>query len=225
MFDIKAGIRNDYYIAKSVMADQVIGDYDLNNLKNDYTSLHFSGRADTFDDGYFPNEGYNVGGEYLWNFYGIPNEFKPFQTVKFDATTVIPANRIFAIIPSLNFRFIFGNNAPLIYSNMIGGSMAGRYQDQQIPFIGINNVKAMRSNVVVGRVDLRFKVFKNNYLSTVFNAVDDFDSFKAVKLSSTIFGTGVEYAYDSIVGPIRLNLHWSSATHRLGAYFSLGFDF
>jgi outer membrane protein assembly factor BamA len=78
MFDIKAGIRNDYYIAKSVMADQVIGDYDLNNLKNDYTSLHFSGRADTFDDGYFPNEGYNVGGEYLWNFYGIPNEFKPF---------------------------------------------------------------------------------------------------------------------------------------------------
>jgi NTE family protein len=225
MFDIKVGIRNDYYTTKSVMADQVIGDYDLNNLKNDYTSLHFSGRADTFDDGYFPSKGYNVGGEYLWNFYGIPNEFKPFQTVKFDAKTVIPASRIFAVIPSLDFRFIFGNNAPLIYSNMIGGSMAGRYQDQQIPFIGINNAKAMRSNVVVGRVDLRFKVFKNNYLSTVFNAVDDFDSFKAVKLSSTIFGTGVEYAYDSIVGPIRLNLHWSSATHRLGAYFSLGFDF
>jgi hypothetical protein len=29
----------------------------LNNLKNDYTSLHFSGRADTFDDGYFPKRG------------------------------------------------------------------------------------------------------------------------------------------------------------------------
>ena len=225
MFDIKAGIRNEYYALKSVMADQVIGDYDLNNLKNDYVSLHFAGRADTFDDGYFPSRGYNIGLDYLWNFFGAPNEFKSFRTVKFDAKSVFRTGRVFSVIPSCDLRFILGDNTPLIYSNMIGGSMAGRYQDQQIPFMGINNAMAMRSNIIVGRLDFRFMFFKNNYLTAVFNLADDFDSFKDWKTISALFGTGVEYAYDSIVGPVKFNMHWSTRTHKLGAYFSLGFDF
>ena len=38
-------------------------------------------------------------------------------------------------------------------------------------------------------------------------------------------GCGLQYTYNSIVGPLSLNVHWSSYTHNVGLYLSLGFDF
>ena len=41
------------------------------------------------------------------------------------------------------------------------------------------------------------------------------------KYSTPLFGAGVEYAYNSIVGPIRADLHWSNITRSVGFYLSL----
>ena len=38
-------------------------------------------------------------------------------------------------------------------------------------------------------------------------------------------GAGIEYAYDSILGPIKADIHWSNVTNKLGVYLSLGYDF
>ena len=107
--------------------------------------------------------------------------------------------------------------------------MAGRYLDQQIPFIGINNAAAMQKIVGVARSDFRFKLFKNNYLTAMANyalTCNEISDFKDVSAKvSGYFGGGVQYTYNSIIGPVGLNVHWSEYTHNLGLYFSLGFDF
>ena len=132
-------------------------------------------------------------------------------------------------MPSIDARYLLGSDVPVPYTNTIGGTMAGRYLDQQIPFMGIDNAAAMQTMLAVGGLDVRFKLFKNNYLSGVFNYAATFDDFKDINSWSSdvydYFGCGLQYVYNSIIGPVKGNIHWSSYNRRVGAYLSVGFDF
>ena len=44
-------------------------------------------------------------------------------------------------------------------------------------------------------------------------------------LEQCIWGMGVQLSYDTTLGPISLCAHWNDLHHRLGAYFSFGFEF
>ena len=228
-FDVQGGIRSDYYRINSIMADKVIGDYDLGSLKNNYFSFFLKGIADTFDDGYFPESGFSVGLDYSWVFGAVPDKIHGFHAIQTRAKGVVPFTDRFSVLPAFYSRFLFGEDVPLPYVNVIGGSLPGRYLDQQIPFIGINNAAALGNLVMVLRADFRYKVFKNNYVTGVFNFAETANSMKDYfgpgLTRNSILGLGVEYAYYSIIGPVSFNLHWSSLTHRVGAYLGVGFDF
>lgn len=225
LFDLKCGVRNDYFKVESIMADEVVGDYDLDYLKNDYVSLFLHSEAENFDNSYFPSRGYSLGLNYQWFFTAFPNEFENFHAIQARAKGVFNFGPRFSVIPSMNMRFLVGNDAPLPFINMMGGSMAGRYKDQQMPFIGVNNVVAMRSNLVILRTDFRWQFSDNNYLTAMFNFADDFDNFDVIKENYGSYGVGLEYAYNTIVGPIKVNCHWSNLSKNVGLYLSLGFDF
>ena len=226
LFDIRAGIRNEYFNVRSLLSSEPIpGDYDLRMLGNDYVSLFLDGRADTFDDGYFPKRGFTAGVQYSWIFAGFPNRTHNFHAVSADAKIVVPGGDIFAFIPSFSARFLFGPDIPVAYMNLMGGSMAGRYMDQQIPFIGISNVSGMRNILTVFRTDFRFNVAKNHYVTGIMNYARDCDTFSSYGSGLGAFGAGVEYSYDSIFGPMTANIHWSSLTKRIGFYIGLGYNF
>ena len=46
-----------------------------------------------------------------------------------------------------------------------------------------------------------------------------------VDKSQLNFGFALEYAYNSIIGPIRANIHWSDINKSVGFYLGIGFDF
>lgn len=226
LFDIRAGIRNEYFNVRSLLSSEPIaGDYDLRLLGNDYMSLFLEARADTFDDGYFPKKGFTAGVEYAWAFAGFPENINNFHAVSADAKFVVPGGDVFAFIPSFSARFLFGQDIPVPYMNLIGGSMSGRYMDQQMAFIGLNNVSAMRNILTVFRTDFRFNVARNHYLSGIVNYARDCDSFGTYAVGLGSFGAGVEYSYDSIFGPMTASLHWSSLTRKVGFYIGLGYNF
>ena len=226
LFDLRAGIRNDYFNVRSAMSsDAISGDYDLGQLSNDYLSLFLNARSDTFDDGYFPAQGYSVGVSYGWTFAGFPQRFNNFHAVQIDGKAVVPGGRVFSFIPSVNFRFLLGGDVPLAYINAMGGTLAGRYVDQQIPFVGVNSVSAMRNILTVFRTDFRFRVAKSHYVTAILNYARDSDDFSTYTKGLGHFGAGVEYSYDAFFGPMSLNLHWSSLTKRFGAYLNIGFYF
>ena len=223
--DIKAGFSNDYFSVKNLKFAQILGDYDLSLVKNNFMSLFADARTDTFDDGYFPSHGVNAGISYTWTFAGFPNHVNGFQTVHADAKVVFPLGDMFAFIPSFNVRFLFGDVIPVPYFNAIGGSVAGRYVDQQIPFIGVTNLSAMKNILTVYRTDYRFRVMKNHYVTGIFNYARDCDHFKNYANGLGYFGAGVEYAFDTIFGPFRANVHWSNLTDSVGVYLSAGYNF
>ena len=224
-FDIKAGIRNDVFRIRNVKSSQIIGDYDLEHLSNDYVSLFLDARTYTFDDGYFPSKGVNAGVGYSWTFAGFPYWVKNFHTIRADAMVVVPVGDMFAFIPSIDFRFLLGDDIPVAYFNAIGGSFAGRYVDQQMPFIGLTNLAAMKNILTIYRTDLRFKLAKNHYLTGIVNYVRDSDNIKDYAKGMGYFGAGVQYSFDTIFGPLSANIHWSDMTNKVGIYVSAGYNF
>lgn len=224
--DVNYGVRTDFYRVGSVMAKSAqISDVESFG-KNSYLSLFFGAHADTFDDGYFPSKGYNLGVDYSWIICGMKEHIDPFHTAKFHFKTVANMGSVFSLLPFVDARFIFGNDVPHPYVNAIGGRIAGRYFDQQIPFIGVTNASACEKFLVVAGTDLRFRVAKNNFVSAIVNVSDTAPEIEDLAKSDSFdIGAGLEYAYNSIVGPIKADIHWSSISKSVGCYFSIGFDF
>ena len=225
MFDIKAGLRNEIFDIRNIKSSQVIGDYDFSQMNNDFVSLYVDARADTFDDGYFPTRGFRAGASYSWTFFGFPEKFKDFRTITADAKVVIPMGDRVALIPSLDCRFLIGTEIPVAYFNAMGGSLAGRYVDQQLPFLGITNITAMRNILTIYRADLRVKIANNHYLKGIVNYSRDCDYFYSYGYWPGQFGAAIEYSFDTIFGPLSANVHWSDITNKVGVYLSAGYNF
>ena len=195
------------------------------SISNDFISVFADARADTFDDGYFPKKGFTAGASYSWVFGGFPNLFNNFHIIQTDAKVVLPVGDVFAFIPSFNFRFLLGEDVPVAYFNAIGGSLPGRYVDQQIPFLGITNLYAMKNILTVFRTDFRFRIARNHYITGILNYARDCDLFKDYVQGLGYFGAAAEYSYDTIFGPLSLNVHWSNLTQKAGFYLSAGYNF
>ena len=223
--DVRGGLRNDIFNIRNIKSSQIIDDYDTSNLSNDFVSLFVDGRTDTFDDGYFPTKGVNAGVSYAWTFAGIPDMIHNFHTLQADAKVVVPGSDGFAFIPSFNCRFLMGRDIPLAYFNAIGGSLPGRFVDQQLPFIGVTNLVAMENIITMFRTDFRFTLARNHYLTGIINYVRSSDTFMEYGKGMGNFGAGVEYSFDTIFGPFSANIHWSDFTGKVGMYLSAGFNF
>ena len=226
-FDVKGGLRNMYFNIAHLLASDVIGDYDRSLWSADYPGVFVDAKAYTLEDGYFPHQGFSAHLRYdlvsrVFDGPGYPGFF---GIASGSGLMPVPIGEHFALIPQGGFRFIFGDDIPIPFANVLGGVMPGRYVDHQLPFIGLSNAAFRRNNIVVLRTDFRFQFLRNNYVTLAANYARDFYSFRQFETGENTWGVGLGYAYDSIVGPLKAVVHWSSLTRKVGAYFSLGFDF
>jgi hypothetical protein len=81
--------------------------------------------------------------------------------------------------------------------------------------------------MVMAGVNFRLHLTSNNWVSLKGEAIKDSDAFDSDLLwtGGTILGVGAEYAYNTIMGPLKANIHYSNLTKTFGAYVSFGFDF
>jgi NTE family protein len=226
-FDVKGGLRNMFFNISHLLASDVIGDYDRSLWKADYPGVFVDATAYTLEDGDFPHQGFSAHLRYdlvsrVFDGPGYPGFF---GIASGSGKMPVPIGEHFAIIPQGGFRFIFGDDIPIPFANVLGGLMPGRYVDHQMPFIGLSNAAFRRNNLVVLRTDFRYQFLKNNYITASVNYARDFYSFQQFETGENSWGCGLGYAYDTIVGPIKAVVHWSTLTRKVGAYLSVGFDF
>ena len=226
-FDVKGGLQNTFFNIEHLLASDVVGDYDRSLWKMDYPGVFVDATAYTLDDGYFPRQGFSAHLRYdlLSRVFDGPDYPGFFGIVSGSGQMPVPIGRRFTLSMKGGFRFIFGDDIPIPFANVLGGEMLGRYVDHQLPFIGINNAAFRRNNLVVLRTDFRYEFLRNNYITAAFNYSRDFYSFRQFETGVDLFGCGLGYAYDTVVGPLKAIVHWSSMTRKVGAYLSLGFDF
>jgi NTE family protein len=226
--DVKLGFRNVFYRIYRILAETGL-DFAKFNTTEDYPELFVDGRVETLDNSYFPTRGVSTGirGQLAYTGFTPDNQGRFLGTVAADITIPVSMGR-FTLIGQGYARMIFAGNGdvPLLYTNMMGGDMPGRYLDHQIPFAGVVGGMLMDQKLFVARLEGRYRLGRNHYVSTVVNSAMDFDEFSSLtRLSNIQMGAGIGYAYNSIVGPFKFQLHWSSATRRVGAYIALGYNF
>ena len=174
------------------------------------------------DDRYFPNKGVRTYLNYDYNCHNT-------HYLGTGIIGTIPIGRIFAIIASYKGRYIMGDSTPYYeyMENYVGGSMEGRYYDHQIPFIGFNGEYMCYRLLSVVDLNLRFKVYKNCYLSALAAAFHDGNAVdnKLEMSKHADFAAGIQFAYKSKFGPMMANIHWNSSNNNVGVYFGIGYDF
>ena len=224
-FSVSTGLSNDFNRLRRFSGTTLVGNYSKATDVHNYLGAFLAARKNTLDSSYFPETGVSAGlrGEFFANPFGQA-ALQTFGVVSADAVLPLSFWR-FSLVPQAYLRFVIGDDIPLYYANIMGGDIAGRYADQQIPFMGINNALFRRNYLGMGRLDLRYRAASNHYITLTGNASWDFLSFDKIRSGELIWGVGAGYAYNTIVGPLKLNLHYSSLTGGLGAYFAVGFSF
>ncbi len=229
-FDVKLGLKNNFTKIFNVLSDgNPSAVYELTGGSVlDYAGLVLDGRMETMDDGYFPTKGISTGihadvisDVRQWGGGKLPVNI----IAAIDGKFPVSFGR-FTLMPQYNFRVIFGPQSPVLYANMIGGDFPGRYLEQQIPFVGINHAYVVHNQLALLRLDARFRLWKNHYVSLMGNGGYSFEAFdNRIAEGTWLGGVGMGYAYNSIVGPLKATLHWSNLTNSVGFYLSLGYNF
>lgn len=240
-FDLQLGAMNKYCDHGGQWLYSEMGGTKISGGSfGDHLSAFAKGTLYSLDDRYYPTKGASVDLKYGFDFLGFdsPN-FIPTHIMSLDYTQPIMLGKVCALIPSIHARFLF-NNSPydennekvidaMAYynNNLVGGSLAGRYKEHQIPFCGFDGSYMAKDKVVILGAEFRVNPVSELYLSAKVNALKEAERLDTMleDLKPSFWGLAVEVGYNSIIGPLKANLHWSDFTHELQAYFSIGFDF
>ena len=210
------------------------------NDKYYYASAFADFSFDNRDKGYFPTRGGSFFAEYSY----YPDllmkstfDYSPFQSFMLNWQQVMPLGRKVALIwqlyasAAMPFSISLADDSgaasnfvPVTHMNIMGGYQEGRYTRQQMPFVGVNNAVVMKRLLVIPRVDLRLNIAKSHYITLMANYAQSSDFYTDFLNDLGNYGFGLGYSYDSFLGPISLNLHYSDL-QKFGVYFNLGYYF
>ena len=207
------------------LINEEMATYDPDLNRDKFFSVFARFQLDQRDQEYFPTRGSHFDGSFAYFPAGFFATQHPFSAAQVHFSTVIPAGNRLAFLLSLDSRVLVGNDIPFAYANTMGGCLAGRYMDQQIPFIGFGQAHVFESALGIASLDTRYRFLDNHYVFASGAFARDFHSLKHVFANEAVYGARLGYAYHSFIGPLAFNLFWSNYTGRVGAYVSIGYNF
>ena len=257
---IGAGFETEILVPRKVMYmhhNAVDMDYKQTSTLGTFAYL----RYDNLNKASFPTRGVTGRVDFTWkDMMYSSNGTSPlgYGSVVFGVEGYIPVveNRL-VLIPQLYGSILFGQgatngdtsgwnhifNGPVpaypAMNNVIGGAELGRYIDQQLPFIGVNNISLAFNNIAILRTDIRTRLFRNHYLTAIFNyarsSIDLNNFFGQTDgllwsemydyNASDWWGAGIRYSIDTKMGPLSFDISSSNISKSLNLYFSLGHYF
>ena len=223
---ITLGARMDFFIYNSLLSEaETLPTYSTDLARNKFLSLFGRVQVDRRDNSYFPTRGFDLDGSFRYFIESPFDNYNNFSVARFHVSGAIPLAKRMALELSLENRSILGNNVPLIYGNVLGGYLPGRYLDHQIPYIGFGYTHVFRDFVTTATIDARYRMLDNHYFYASGAYGLDFEKLSDIKDNHGFWGLRAGYAYNSFFGPLSANIFWSSFTRRVGMYVSLGYNF
>ncbi|WP_198554690.1 patatin-like phospholipase family protein [Flavobacterium sp. ALD4] len=197
--------------------------------KSDYLSLFAYMNYDSFDDKYFPKQGWYFSGD-IQSFLvssDYTNMFNQFSIAKTDfgfAATILK-NTTLKIQTEAGFSF--GNDSVTFFNFVLGG-----YGYNQINnfrhFYGYDFLSIAANSYIKSTGTIDYEFYKKNHLnfSANFANLGDrlFESVGWVSLPK-YSGYAVGYGLETIIGPIEIKHTWSPETKKGYTWFSVGFLF
>lgn len=224
-FMMNIGVRYEYYDYTSFLFTNA----DLNyQVKPDgYFNYFLKARFETLDRQYFPTKGVSLEADYTVytdNLLQYKGE-TPFSSVKLGMTSVIPLNEKTYLIPTIYGRALLGDNPAYPFFNAIGGEVSSRFLPQQLPFAGISNLEIINKALLTGGINIRQQIGATHYLSLRGNIGFYHDDVLHVLNGGHLLGACFGYTYNSLFGPMSVNIGYSNRTEKPQLFINLGFYF
>ena len=230
-FSFAFGVGEDFYNNRhGYSLNHMLNDEDF--LSADSTSNFFGvilrGRYDNLDDPYFATRGTYATGNFGWhkeNCYMFNPDQRGLVEASINWCQYLSYSKKLTFIPQLSARMLYDKHAYPNYANLVGGDNPGRYLDQQLAFIGLNIPLYVNNNVGILRLDTRYNITGNFYVSLLANYMCAISHFDKPETLQKVLGLGTRLSYKSPIGPISVDLHWNDFTRSLGAYLNIGYIF
>ncbi len=167
---------------------------------------------DTWDDFYFPKAGSYITVEgslmsdYLKDDIAIPVLYGK-------SRNVIPItgyyNRV-AILMDFYARLLMRNDGLSVFeNNFVGATEYATYFDQHMPFYGLKSVNITDNNTGVAIGGIRYRFYKNNFLTARANVMYSANDFFNPTETKTIWGLALSYGMRTMFGPLDLTVAYS----------------
>ena len=224
-FKFQLGLRFEHFNYNTILASG--NESNVRIAPEGFLSYFAQARLETLDSRYFPTRGVGLRADYslytdnLTSYKGG----SPFSAVSLEFLAPIRCTPRFHIVPSVYGRTLIGHRIAYSYRNVIGGTTFGKYFPQQLPFTGINHAEAADNSVLAAQVRFRYRVGSNHYISVLGDLASQDNNFFHLPKGDYLWGTGLNYSYNSMFGPLEATFSYSNHTDRVAFYLSLGYTF
>ncbi|MES2486808.1 MAG: patatin, partial [Bacteroidota bacterium] len=199
--------------------------FDDSNYVSAYGYLKF----DSYDDKFFPSEGYFFSGEAKTFLFSsdYTNEFENFTLIKGQLGTAKKLARGLTIKIEAETGFALGENTVPTFDFILGGygyhTLNSFTHFYGYDFLSISGNSYMKGLATIDYEFLRKNHinFSANYANVGYNLYKEGEMFSIPAYSGYAFGYGME----TIIGPLELKHSWSPETGKHYTWFSVGFWF
>ncbi len=222
-FDLGLGIQEEFFNGDVFSKDP--NSYILPEKANKWMTnglLYFS--LDNLDNFYFPTKGTNLYGEFSLNYdWSSVDHINPVFLLR--TRNVVPLKPKTALLLDFYGRAVFNDYLQPFKATLVGGDYYSHYFNYHFPFIGLPPVTLSDQFTYVGMAGLRFQVSNSQYLSLIFNTLQQSNKAFSVKASQAIYGGGIKYSLKSVIGPVDIGLGYSDVYDAPTFSANLGFWF
>ena len=213
------------------------------DFRSRWFSTFASLRYDTLNEHYFPTHGvrFKLDTRYVFDGYSIyledegmeagesyEGEVPPYSVGMAHVTAALPLGRVVVLQPSVyaGWQTEQPGHMNFIHTLAAGGTLSGRYIDNQLPFFGFSTgFYACGNYAATAQLDVRFRLNHKNFLTLRGGVFQDKDVLAdLVRTRPTAYAFGAEIGQKSIVGPMKLGAQWCNMTG-FSVALSIGFDF
>lgn len=213
------------------------------DFRSKWASTFAEIRYDTFNESYFPTKGYRfcLNTRYVFDGYSIyledegmdpedhyEGKVPPYSVGVTSFSSVVPMGGRLLVQPTLYFGWQteYPGRMNFVHTLGVGGTLAGRYIDNHIPFFGFNiGFHSCSSFAAVAQLDFRYRINHKNFFTFRGGVFQDKDYIKElVTTRPTAYAFGMEIGQKSIAGPMMLGVQWCDMTG-FSLSLSVGFDF
>ncbi|MES2573432.1 MAG: patatin-like phospholipase family protein [Bacteroidota bacterium] len=197
--------------------------------RSNYTSVFAYMKYDSFDNHYFPTEGWYFAGDmhnYLFS-SDYTGNFSPFSIVKADVGIAFKLLKKTTLKIQAEGGFTIGEDSVPFFDFVLGGFGFIPLNNFK-PFYGYDFLSLAGNSYLKSSATFDYEVFKNNHLnfSANYANIGDnyFDSFDWLSLPK-YSGYAIGYGLETIIGPLEVKYSWSPEKAKGFVWFSIGFWF
>lgn len=195
----------------------------FNGKENLFLNYQVQLKYESLDKKYYPTKG--IVGGISYTIYDDLQSSRQYSALRTTIAKVFPVTSNTYVIPALYGRFMFNDNAPFVYQNVMGGEGFNLRNEHQTPFSGFTHIEQMKRFLGSVQMKIRHRFKKVHHISLSGNMAFNSNLYSRFFKDEKIYGIGVGYGYESPIGPIEGNIGYSNQTDKIGFHLNIGYNF